>query len=148
VSYQQRKTFVIPDGREAIRDTNGRATGETRPIPTKSYDSIARAYVERTPLEEVAMESFGVLCPRTGDGVDPLRWREVLRGRGEIVINDNLRRTVASATERMLPVETGGCAPPVYVTADARTPRADRKAAYVLAYSGRFYPFDPKPEDV
>ncbi|SFZ81617.1 hypothetical protein SAMN02983003_0596 [Devosia enhydra] len=31
---QKRNTFVIPEGHEAVRDSEGRATGETRPITT------------------------------------------------------------------------------------------------------------------
>lgn len=63
---------AILEQSKAIAAAFGTPRQEVKPltgIPTKSWDSIARAYVERTPVEDVAVESFGVLCPRTGDGV-------------------------------------------------------------------------------
>jgi hypothetical protein len=38
---EYRRTFTIPDGHEAVRDANGRATGETRPMaPSEVTDEM------------------------------------------------------------------------------------------------------------
>lgn len=45
---EYRRTFTIPDGHEAVRDANGRATGETRPIaPSEVTEEI------RVPLHSL-----------------------------------------------------------------------------------------------
>lgn len=43
-----RRTFVIPEGHEAVRDSNGRATGETRPVVP---DDIRSAIPDRFLLD-------------------------------------------------------------------------------------------------
>lgn len=45
----ERSTFTIPDGYEAIRDADGRATGEVRPVPAGQHPQLIEPKT-RTPL--------------------------------------------------------------------------------------------------
>lgn len=58
---QDRKTFTVPDGHVAIRDSEGRATGETRPIDDSDslMADISPAHEPSTTGTEVAIYDSG-----------------------------------------------------------------------------------------
>lgn len=60
VETQDRKTFVVPDGYEAVRDADGRATGAIRPAAPQSVgvggDLHSRPDFHDDPVEQLAFE--------------------------------------------------------------------------------------------
>lgn len=102
--------------------------------PTKHWDAIARRYVEGAP-DDLPATTFGPL--------------------GDYCVEVAERHE--KAPNYGLPIGPGpsaylrgphGRAYPAGAPANTNTPRADRKAAYITTYRGRFYPFAPTPEDV
>lgn len=103
---------------------------------TRSWDSIARRYVEHDTLPQ---ETFGPL-------------RQDLRD-GKVTVNDARRAEgLAPHPSNVLRPRTEDEFPYIrsLIANDNKstTPRADRRGAYITTYKGRFWPFAPQAADV
>lgn len=108
-----------------------------RDVIPRNWDSVSRRYVEHDTLPQ---ETFGVIQQDLSDGKITINDARRAVGLAPFPSNDNNCVEAAPRHEK---------APNMGLPLTASTtPRADRKAAYVVTYTGRFYPFAPSPEDV
>lgn len=97
----------------------------------KSWDSIARRYVEHDTLPQ---ETFGPYATIDKD--------VTVRDMPCTSANDNAGLRGAAH------IGSKSVASTVNVSIPPTAPRVDRKAAHITTYTGRFYPFSPQAEDV
>lgn len=63
-----RDTFTVPDGHVAIRDAEGRATGETRPMTDEELEALTGAILDLSGVEPEARSGFvSVINPHVSD---------------------------------------------------------------------------------